>query len=168
MNTLAKLPHSTLFWGATALLCLMLEAVALFYQYQLDYYPCVLCIHVRMLLAALLLLSCFALLWHKIRFTAFLVSAAIWVWMLKKSYDLLATENGWTLGECSMESGLPSWLALEKWFPWLFQIHEPCGYTPYLIMKFSMAQALVMLSALMVVISLACFWAPLFKDKTRY
>lgn len=162
------LPRATAFWIATATLCLLAEATALYYQYQLDYYPCVLCIHVRMLLAALLLIAIIALLLPKIRYAAFIVASAIWLWMLKISYSLLATENGWSIGECSMESGLPTWLALEKWLPWLFKIYEPCGYTPYLFMQFSMAQALLGLSAAAVGISLASLLLPLCKSKTRY
>ncbi|MFT5260382.1 MAG: disulfide bond formation protein DsbB [Saprospiraceae bacterium] len=168
MRSLVTWPRAPLYWAATAALCLLLETVALYYQYQLDYYPCVLCIHVRMLLAALLLISLIALITPKLRYGAFILATGVWVWMLKKSYDLFATENGWTIGECSMESGLPSWLALEKWFPWLFQIHEPCGYTPYLIMKFSMAQALLGLSVMAVIICIICLLMPLFKDQTRY
>ncbi len=168
MNYLAQWPRSSLFWAGTALLCLLLEAVALYYQYQLDYYPCVLCIHVRMWLAALLLVSLIALSASKLRYLAFVVATCIWGFMLERSYQLFATENGWTVGECSMKSGLPSWLALEQWFPWLFKIHEPCGYTPYLFMKFSMAQALLGLSAVALALCVLCLLAPLFKDKTRY
>lgn len=167
MKNLTQWPRATFFWAGTAWLCLLLEAVALYYQYQLDYYPCVLCIHVRMLLAVLLLVSLFALSCPKLRNAAFWLATAIWGFMLERSYQLFATENGWTIGECSMESGLPAWLALGKWFPWLFKIHEPCGYTPYLVMKFSMAQALLGLSALALMFSVSCLVAPLFKDQTK-
>ena len=79
--------------------------------------------------------------------------------MTERSYQLLGVERGWIFGECDMSSGLPSWLALEKWFPWLFEIYEPCGYTPYLLFNISMAEALIVLSTLMSLIcisSLAC------------
>ena len=54
-----------------------------------------------------------------------------------------------------MESGLPSWFAPEKWFPALFHIHEPCGYTPYVIGKVSMAEVLIVISVVMFSVVLA-------------
>ncbi|MEM7195102.1 MAG: disulfide bond formation protein B [Pseudomonadota bacterium] len=151
-----NLSQSRPFWAFLVIFCLFLEVVALYYQYQLDYLPCVLCIHVRMLLALLIILGILGWLCagnRSISRVFLILTMAVWIWMLERSYQLLATERGWNLGECSMESGLPSWLALEKWFPWLFHIHEPCGYTPYLLFQISMAEALTALSVLFV---LAC------------
>lgn len=73
--------------------------------------------------------------------------------MTERSYQLLGTERGWIMGECAMTSGLPEWLALERWFPWLFEIHEPCGYTPYIIANLSMAEILIVLSAVFSLVS---------------
>ncbi len=137
------------------LLCLVLEGVALYYQYQLNYLPCVLCIHVRMLLAAILLLSILGWIFSNIRGVSILVFAGVtgfWLWMAERSYQLLGVERGWIFGECDMSSGLPEWLALEKWFPWLFEIYEPCGYTPFLMFRVSMAEALIVMSVLISVV----------------
>ncbi len=168
MKNLANWPRSTSFWAFTALLCIVLEAVALFYQYKLEYYPCVLCIHVRMLLFALLLMALLALLWRHARYPLFWLAGVFWAKMLERSWQLFATENGWTAGECSMQSGLPDWIPLEQWMPWLFQIHEPCGVTPYLLFNISMAQALLGLSAVILLLMIAAVLAPLFKSKSRY
>lgn len=146
----ANLPFSRVWWGGLILLCLALETVALYYQYQLQYLPCVLCIHVRMLLALLLLVAILAFLLQSSRafvLLAFGMTTAIWLWMTERSYMLLATEGGWIIGECQMQSGLPEWLAVEQWLPWIFKIHEPCGYTPFLIGRISMAQVLIVMSA---------------------
>ena len=48
-----------------------------------------------------------------------------------------------------MTLGMPAWIAVDSWFPWLFEIHEPCGYTPYIVGKFSMAEVLMGLSVLL-------------------
>ncbi len=138
-------------------LCLALEGIALFYQYQLNYLPCVLCIHVRMLLAAILLLSILGLILRSARGIAIFILAlvtAFWLWMVERSYQLLGVERGWIFGECDMSSGLPEWLALEKWFPWLFEIYEPCGYTPFLLFRVSMAEALIVMSVLISIVLL--------------
>ena len=158
IQTLSRLPQSRNWWLFLLVFCIALEAAALFYQYVLDYLPCVLCIHVRLLLAGIALLSIVALVIPRIRPAALILSIAVlglWAWMTERSYMLLGTERGWVMGECSMESGLPSWFAPEKWFPALFNIHEPCGYTPYVIGKVSMAEVLIVISVVMFSVVLA-------------
>lgn len=164
MRFLSRLPGHRAWWLVLLVLCLVLEAVALYYQYVLDQLPCVLCIHVRMLLFALILISLAGLVVGPLRMvgmTLWLLSTVLWVWMLERSYQLLGTERGWIMGECQMQSGLPDWLALERWLPWLFEIHEPCGYTPFLLFRVTMAEALLVLSALMVLLSLLTLAATL-------
>ena len=51
--------------------------------------------------------------------------------------------------------GLPKWLALEEWFPSMFKVWEACGYTPELLFGITMAEALLVMSASMVLISFA-------------
>ena len=142
-------------WACLGVLCLALEAVALFYQYQLEYLPCVLCIHVRMLLAVMLIIAIAALIkppkgiGGKI---VMLMMVLLWFWMLERSWQLLGVEMGFIMGACDMNSGLPAWMPFERWLPWLFKIHEPCGYTPYLVGKISMAEVLLALSTFMSVI----------------
>lgn len=144
-------------WLFLIVLCVALEGVALYYQYALDYLPCVLCIHVRMLVAAILLVAIVGWLGRRSRVVSsvtLLIITGLWLWMVERSYQLLGTERGWIMGECQMQSGLPEWLALERWFPWIFEIHEPCGYTPYLLFKISMAEVLIVMSAVMSLISI--------------
>ena len=158
IQTLSRLPQSRNWWLFLIIFCLALEGAALYYQYVLDYLPCVLCIHVRILLAAILIFSVLVLLIRKSRPAALLLYFAVfglWIWMVERSYMLLGTERGWIMGECSMESGLPSWFAPDKWFPALFHIHETCGYTPYVVGKISMAEVLFAISLLICLIMLA-------------
>ena len=153
---LSRIPNCRIWWAGLFLFCLIAEIVALYYQYQLNYLPCVLCIHVRMLLFALMIISIIGFVFAgntKIALGAFILSSAVWIWMAERSWQLLGTERGWIFGECQMKSGLPNWLNLEGWFPWIFQIHEPCGYTPYLVSKISMAEVLIVVSVLACVFS---------------
>ncbi len=144
-----------LWWLFQFLFCWLLQGVALYYQYVLDQLPCVLCIHVRMLLFALAMVSLFGVFLFRTRTNGIFLftSALIWLWLAERSYQLLGTERGWILGECQMQSGLPAWLALEEWLPWLFRIHEPCGYTPLLIPGVTMAEALIVICPAMFLVS---------------
>ncbi|MGI9317096.1 MAG: disulfide bond formation protein B [bacterium] len=148
---------SKIWWTLLIALCLMLEGVALYYQYALDYLPCVLCIHVRMIVAAVLMIAVIGWLVAGSKpasVSTLVINTGLWIWMIERSYQLLGTERGWIMGECAMESGLPSWLALERWFPWIFEIHEPCGYTPYMLFNISMAEVLIVMSAVLSLVSI--------------
>ncbi len=156
MNHEIWIPRFRIWWIGLLLLCLWLEGVALYYQYILDQLPCVLCVHVRMLLFLLMVIGFFGLILRQYPSVVGLFMLAVtgtWMWIGERSYRLLATERGWIFDECRMQSGLPEWLALEEWLPWLFKIHEPCGYTPFLFFGITMAEALIVMSLLMVLAS---------------
>lgn len=146
---ITALVRGPFYWAFLLLLSLVLMATALVYQYGLDYPPCVLCIHVRMLtvlLGAIALAMLFLRRWATVRLAGHVATAAVLAWLAERSWQLLATERGWILGSCDMQSGLPTWFALERWFPRLFEIHEPCGYTPDMPWGLTMAESLVGLS----------------------
>lgn len=67
LERLNRIGTSAFYWLALLVLVLLLEGVALFYQYRLDYWPCVLCIHVRIWLAALGLLALLMLALRRLR-----------------------------------------------------------------------------------------------------
>lgn len=152
-----KLTQRSGYWIMMLVIGLAMEGIALFYQYGLDYGPCVLCIHIRIFVAALILLSLLALLLHGSRsgrlfsnFGTFLISAG----MLERSWKTLGIEQGWIESACNMDLGLPGWFAVDSWFPAVFEAWEACGYTPELLFGITMAQGLVAMSASLLVISL--------------
>lgn len=148
-DRLEQLANGSFYWIALILLALSMEGVALFYQYRLDYWPCVLCIHVRVWLLGLIVVGVMGLLARYLRgprVLAQMLVAVVGAGMLERSLKLLGTERGTIEGSCAMESGLPAWFALDKWFPSVFQVMEPCGYTPELLLGVTMAEALVVFS----------------------
>ncbi len=158
MQILNKLGDETIqkyYWAGLIIFSLALEASALFYQYVLDYLPCVLCIHVRVYLLGLILVSILGFLTTKNRFAKLLahsLSLAIFIGLAERSYQLLGTERGFVFGECNMELGLPAWLALDQWLPSVFQVHTSCGYTPELLFGITMAEALMLISSVLVIV----------------
>lgn len=134
-----------------------MEAVALFYQYGLDYGPCVLCIHIRIWIAALLLISIVGISLGKnsrINTTCHLLSTGVAIGLLERSWQTLGIEKGWIDGSCGFGSGLPEWFALDKWFPVVFEAWESCGYTPELLFGITMAEGLIVFSALLTLATL--------------
>ena len=133
-----------------------MELVALYYQYVLDEWPCVLCIHVRIWLMALIVVSVAAVAVKKTAimnlFSHGLVVIII-LGLLERSWILLGVERGTIFGSCDMDLGLPGWLALDKWFPYIFEVKTACGYTPVLFLNITMAEALMVFSSLMLLVS---------------
>ena len=145
------------YWAGLLIIAMAMESGALFYQYVLDYYPCVLCIHVRIITLGIMIVSLLALYFHKqikLTITFHIINTAMLTLLLERSYQLLGVERGFVTGDCSMNSGLPSWFAVDQWLPWLFKIWEPCGYTPELLLGVTMAEALIVLSPVLLLISI--------------
>ncbi|HED33746.1 MAG TPA: disulfide bond formation protein B [Gammaproteobacteria bacterium] len=156
LKTIDKITKSKWYWISFIAIGVLLESSALYYQYVLDYMPCVLCIHVRILVLAIIILALLALQLRHL--TAALLSThiamtAVLASLFERSYQLLGVERGFIFGSCSMDSGLPSWFALDTWLPSLFKIWEACGYTPELLFGITMAEALIALSSVLLLVS---------------
>lgn len=152
------------YWIALLALGLVLEGVALSYQYLLDYWPCVLCIHVRIWVLGLIVTSLLGALTHRVRgmrIAAHLLMSVVAAGLLERSWLLLGTERGTVSGSCGMDSGLPSWFALDVWFPTFFKVWEACGYTPELVFGITMAEALIVLSLMLLPLSILMLAASL-------
>ncbi len=170
LNALANIATSRWYWLALLLLGLSLEAAALYFQYVLGYGPCVLCIQVRILVLSLMLVALLALAVHRSwigRLGAHLLATAVLAMLAQRAWSLLGIERGFVQGECSFDLGLPAWLALDQWFPAMFQVHEACGYTPALPFGLTMAEVLLPLSALLLVLSIGLLLATLVRRRGR-
>ncbi|MBY4676005.1 disulfide bond formation protein B [Marinobacterium arenosum] len=155
---LNSLSRSSGYWLLLILLVLAMEGIALFYQYVLDYGPCVLCVQIRIWLLALGLVGVLALLLKGSRggrLFSHLASTVVAVGLLERSWNTLAVERGWLEGACDMDVGLPDWFALDRWLPALFEPWEPCGYTPELLFGITMAEGLILFSATLLLVSAA-------------
>ena len=158
LEIVSRLRQGNLYWILLIILGISLVAGALFYQYVLDYSPCVLCIHVRIWVLGFVALAVLALLfdinqWFNRGFH--LINTIIMVGLVERSWQTLAVERGWVFGECDMESGLPSWFALDKWFPAVFEVQAACGYTPLILFNITMAEVLMLVSSGLLLVSLA-------------
>ena len=155
INKLAMTGQSNWYWAGLLLLGIMQEVIALYYQYVLHKLPCVLCIHVRIWVMAMILVAILGLSIRKktLRNVAQVFIALISLGLLDRSWQLLGVERGFILGSCSMDPGLPSWFALDKWFPFMFEVQDMCGYTPVLLFGITMAEALLVLSAVLLLLS---------------
>jgi len=148
------------YWAALILVGLALEGGALYYQYVLDEWPCVLCIHVRIAVISFVLLAVLAIFFTSstiaMRFFHGVNTLAMG-WLAERSWQALAVERGWVYGDCGMSLGMPEWLALDKWLPAVFEVQTACGYTPFIVFNITMAECLLVISAALLIISAALF-----------
>jgi protein dithiol:quinone oxidoreductase len=160
IDFLVDLGRRRRYWLLLILLGIALEASALFYQYVLDEWPCVLCIHVRIWVLAFIVIGLIGLIFAGA--TGFMrllhgLNTLVMLGLLERSYQVLAVERGWTFGNCDMELGMPTWFALDKWLPSVFEVQTACGYTPLLFFNITMAEALLVISGALVIMSASLF-----------
>ena len=156
LNRLAAIGAGAWYWLAILATGLSLEAVALYYQYALDYYPCVLCIHVRIWVLGFVLAALLALFVRSFRYLRTLMhglTVVLSLGLLERAWMLLGIERGTVEGSCSFDSGLPAWFALDQWFPALFKVWEACGYTPEILFGITMAEGLVVFGVAALLVS---------------
>jgi len=165
MNLIKKIGKHNWYWIFLIVLGLSMEAAALYYQYVLEEWPCVLCIHIRIWILGFVAVAILALLLKQFKPVIpalHLLNSLMMVGFVERSWQTLAVERGWVFGDCNMDAGLPPWFQLDQWFPALFEVKTSCGYTPYIIFKISMAEVLIVTSTLLLCLSLLClvasFW----------
>ena len=155
------------YWLGLIVLGIALEAAALYFQYVLDEWPCLLCIHVRIWIAAFVLLALFALMFNDFRSLTRVLHVAVTLVMaalVERSWQVLAIERGWVFGDCEMDLGMPAWFALDKWFPWIFEVQTSCGYTPFIVFEITLAEVLLAISVALAAFSAAVTIASFLDD----
>jgi disulfide bond formation protein DsbB len=156
LQKLQKIARSRWYWLFMAALGIAFIAVALYYQYVLEELPCVLCIQTRIWFSCLVIVALIAFIipGRTIRLVAHFLTIVIFAGLLERAYMLLGTERGFVFSDCGFDLGLPAWLALDQWFPVMYRVEASCGYTPVLAFGITMAEALIVLSAILLLTSL--------------
>ena len=166
INQMESLSHSRWYWGLALFTGITLLSVALFYQHVLDYRPCLLCIQVRLWVSLFVFASLAGLLIHhhrQMNSAVHLLIVLIAVGLVDRSYQLLGTERGFVFGDCGFDLGLPVWFAIDQWLPSVFYVQTACGYTPELIFGITMAEALMVFSVVLLLVSISLSWASFLK-----
>lgn len=145
------------FWWAVFALGSGLLAAALYWQYVIGDDPCQVCVQARLwavglgLLGALMLSVPDTLLTRVAGLTlTFIASAG----MGERAYYLYEIENFRGDGSCEFTLGMPTWFAVDQWFPALFEVRNICSYTPEIAFGISMAEALISISFIVCIFAL--------------
>jgi protein dithiol:quinone oxidoreductase len=132
-------------WTILVLSCLGFLGTALYFQYGLNLQPCIKCIYIRSAFVGILLAGLIGLLAPKntlLRNIALLGILASALFGIGQAYELLEIEQLLAEGgffSCALFADFPSWLALDQWFPALFEPTGSCGDTSWQFLGKSMA-----------------------------
>ncbi len=144
-----------LYWAGLMSFAVAMLGVGSYYQHILAYWPCLACIHVRIWVIALFFVALFGLLGRGSRVAVNLAQLGVVIvgaGLLERAWFLLGTERGFITEGCDVNLDLPGALPLDKWWPWMFEVWTSCDYTPRLLLGMTMAEALVVLSALLMLL----------------
>jgi len=159
-----KFSEKRLFWHLVAGYFFLMELIALFYQYVLDYYPCALCVQVRAwvwggIIAALitgLVQDKFWLRWSGLTLVLAFLSGGLYT-----SWYAWGVEKGTVISSCTMGAGFPEFMPLDQWIPFLFRADGACGQSPPMLFL-SMVETLLITIGLPV-LALLTIWLLNFK-----
>jgi disulfide bond formation protein DsbB len=151
------LTKGRLLWWAIFALGSSLLIAALYWQYVLGDDPCQVCIQARLwavgmgLVGALMLMLPDTLLNRQAGFALTLLTGA---GMGERAFYLYEIENFRGDGSCEFTLGMPSWFAVDQWFPALFEVRNICSYTPEIAFGVSMAEALIGIAAVVCLLAM--------------
>jgi len=168
IKQLQNLSHSRWYWILGIVTGSAFMAVALFYQHVLEELPCLICIQIRLWISLFIIVSIVGLLLRSSRTGTIINNLAmvlIAIGLVERSYQLLGTERGFVFGDCGFELGLPAWFAIETWLPSVYRVETACGYTPELLFGITMAEALMVFSAGLLLLTVCVALASLMRSR---
>ena len=125
---------------------MVLLSVALYYQYALGDEPCQVCIHARLWVVAFTLIALVVLITPQITLIRVLGNLGVLfagAGLIERARYLYRLENGIGDGSCQFQLGMPSWFAVDRWMPWLFEVRNLCSFTPEMLLGVTMAETLM-------------------------
>lgn len=132
-------------WLCLTVTALVLEGLALYFQYGLNLQPCIKCIYIRCAVAGIAVAGLIGALSPKsgfIRLIALLGWLAAAIFGMWQSAELLEIEKIIAEGgfsTCPLFADFPAWLALDKWLPAVFEPTGSCGAIDWTFLDKSMA-----------------------------
>ena len=125
MTFIANLARQRSAWLVLAASAFILEATALFFQYQMGLAPCIMCIYQRTAMLGLLIAGLIgAIAPDKIfaRLMAFLTWAvsSIWGYLIAVEHMQMQTNTDPFAFSCEIVPNFPSFMPLHEWSPWFF------------------------------------------------
>ncbi|WP_333608675.1 disulfide bond formation protein DsbB [Arsukibacterium sp.] len=132
-------------WLALVLTVLIVEAIALYFQYGMNLQPCIKCIYIRVAFAGILvagLIGVLAAPLLSIRLLAlagWLAAAGFGIYQAVELVEIEQILASGGFSTCALFANFPSWLPLDKWLPAVFEVTGSCGMVDWQFAGLSMA-----------------------------
>ena len=145
-------------WLLLMISALVLEGIALYFQYGMELQPCVMCVYERVALFGVAFAGLFGLIAPRFLIVRLLALLIGFVSVVKgqllslKHVDYQLHPAPWN--QCSYLPEFPQTLPLDKWFPVLFQPTGSCEDVAWSFLGFSMAQWIVVMFAIYLLVLL--------------
>lgn len=151
LNNISGWPASRWPWFLVAATSLILESIALYFQYGMQLEPCIMCVYQRVAVFGILLSTLPALVYPHNMITRLVSSVGLLVssiWGLKLALEHVAMQNpdNFLLAlSCDVYPNFPSWLQLHTLLPSVFEPRGTCGDIDWSLFGFSMPQHMVVI-----------------------
>lgn len=154
LATIKKISRHRLSWLLLAISALAMVACGLYFQYGLNLQPCIKCIYIRVAFAGIVVAALLGLLAPRqsmlrlLAIVLWLGSAAAGVYQALELVNIEQTLAAGGFSSCALFADFPAWLALDKWFPSVFEVTGSCGSVDWQFLGLSMAYwSMLILSA---------------------
>lgn len=149
LSTFSTWPAIRWPWFLLAGSALLLEFIALNFQYIMGLEPCVMCVYQRAAVAGIMISALPAMIAPKL-IVARILSYVIWltssIWGLIIAFEhvqMQNPENFMLAMSCDVYPNFPSWFAIHQWFPNIFEARGTCGDIDWIFLGYSMPQWMV-------------------------
>lgn len=148
-------------WLLLGTSALLLELVALYFQYGMGLEPCVMCIYQRTAMLGVAVAGYIGsivpkqLLVRLVAYTAWFVSA-IWGYLIAYEHVQMQNPDNFLLAmSCDVYPNFPSWFAIHEWFPAIFEARGTCDSIDWQFLGLSMPSWMVVCFAVYSVLAFA-------------
>ncbi|WP_372760272.1 disulfide bond formation protein DsbB [Pseudoalteromonas sp.] len=143
MNWLAQLPTKRGPWLLFSAIVLLLEATALFFQYNMGLAPCIMCIYQRTAVLGLLIAALIGATNPKHKGVRLLAYSgwglsSIWGLLIAREHIDMQTTTDPFAYSCEFEPNFPTFMPLHEWLPSFFAATGDCGNIDWQFVGLSM------------------------------
>ncbi|GGI86534.1 disulfide bond formation protein DsbB [Shewanella gelidii] len=156
MQPLISVCRSRKSWLALTIGAILLEVIALFFQYGMHLEPCVMCIYQRVAVMGLIFAGLIGMIQPQhflIRSLGFVIWGISAAWGLSVAIELVDIQtNPSPFATCPFLPEFPSWMPLHDWLPSVFMPTGMCSEVPWQLFGITMGQWMIGVFSVMLVI----------------
>jgi disulfide bond formation protein DsbB len=140
-------------WQLLAATALVLELVALYFQYAMGLAPCIMCIYQRVALWSIFIagiVGSFTCQFMAGRLLAYILwgTGSLWGLLIALEHVEMQANSNSLFFTCEFVPNFPVWAPLHQWIPALFNATGDCGEISWQFIGFSMPAWMVVIYAL--------------------